>query len=520
MSATAIYAPSPVQQEAHFCEAREILYGGTQGCGKTWFLRWDPIITQVYDWNGSPGEHTRYLEAIQRGEHYESKGWALHLRRTFPEIEQTIQKTLGFIRKFDPGADWIAKSYIIKLSCGYRIQFGHCKEDDSWRAYDTNEYSHIAFDELIHFTKEQYDGIRRRLRCEDQVLNAKRRLVSASNPDAPAEGVWVKERFVDPAPDGRTLLRTEVDMFDGTKEEYLAMFIPASLSDNPDPDFRKQTEIDLRTQPFHVQQARLLGKWGVVEGAFFSHIWAPSVHVVKPFTCKEHNLMTCRECRMESGVPLSYPRGRAMDYGYKKACPVMWYAKNPDDDIIVYREVTFNHKVPENKRKDAQMIALAIKKIEQEHGEWDEKRKCSKLSGPADYQISVDQGGAGLTVEQTMAREGVYWDKSVKGRFAATQELIRRLSDIPARPGAFPALRVFDTCAELKRIMPLIAVDPDNPEVPKKDDNGHWLETLFYICMSCLPAADKKSVRSVDEDDDKDELTVARQRRCAHAYGQ
>ena len=67
-----LYSPSDVQREAHYCEAREICYGGTQGCGKTWWLRWDPIITQVYDWNGSKGEHTRYLEAQERGEKFES----------------------------------------------------------------------------------------------------------------------------------------------------------------------------------------------------------------------------------------------------------------------------------------------------------------------------------------------------------------------------------------------------------------------------------------------------------------
>ena len=66
--------------------------------------------------------------------------------------------------------------------------------------------------------------------------------------------------------------------------------------------------------------------------------------------------------------------------------------------------------------------------------------------------------------------------------------------------------------------MPLIEVDKNDPEVPKKDDNGHWLETLLYICMSCLPSADKKSVKSIDEFDDRDELAVAR--RGKYGYGQ
>jgi hypothetical protein len=498
-----LYSPSEVQSEAHYCEAREICYGGTQGCGKTWWLRWDPIITQVYDWNGSKGEHTRYLEAQARGEKFESKGWALHLRRTYKDLEQTIQKVLGFIFKVDPGASYNSKTYTIKFTCGYRIQFGHCMNEDDWRQYDSNEYSHIAFDEAIQFTKSQFDGVRRRLRCEDQVLNAKRRLCLATNPDAPVDGVWVKERYYDPAPDGRKMLVTKVTMSDGTEEEYKRIFFPAFLSDNPDHEFRKQTEIDLRTQPQHIMEARLFGRWDIVDGGFFAHEWVPSVHVVKPFD-----------------IPSHWPKGRAMDWGYKKACPNMWFAKNEDDDLIIYREVTYNYNVTEAKRKDAQLVALAIKKVEQANGEWDDRRKCSKLTGPADYQICERRGGQGPTIEETMANEGVYWVKSTKNRCAATAELIRRLKDRPTRPGAHPAIMVFDTCENLKRIMPLIRIDKDDDEVPLKDDNGHWLETLMYICMYCLPKADK--ARRKDEDDDEaDELKAARVKRqaSARAYG-
>jgi hypothetical protein len=81
---------------------------------------------------------------------------------------------------------------------------------------------------------------------------------------------------------------------------------------------------------------------------------------------------------------------------------------------------------------------------------------------------------------------------------------------------------VFDTCENLKRIMPLIRIDKDDPEVPLKDDNGHWLETLMYICMYCLPKADKERRKDEDDDDDKaDELKAARVKRqaSARAYG-
>jgi hypothetical protein len=503
MNQVALYVPGDVQREAHYCDAREILYGGTQNCGKTWFLRWDVIMTQLYDWNGSPGEFSRYISAIERGETFKSQGWALHLRRTYKMLTQTIERCRAIAEYVDPEVHWSAEDYILTFGCGYKWQFGHCQNDDDWRQYDTNEYSHIAFDEAIQFTENQYNQIRNRLRCSDTILSAKRRVVLATNPDAPAEGVWVKKRFVDPAPEGRKMLVETMDMTDGTVEKRRRIFFPAFLSDNPDKASARQTEIDLRSQPRHIMEARLFGNWNFVAGSFFEYEWMPTVHVVKPFTCR-HGKTTCQECAYSNGIPNHWPRARAMDWGYKKACPTLWFAKNEDDDIIFYREVTYNHELKSEKdRKDAQLVALAIKKVEQEHGEWDERRKCSKLTGPADYQICQRMGSTGPTIEDCMAAEGVYWSKSTKNRAASTAEMLRRLKDVPSRPGAHPAFMVFENCTQLRRIMPLIKVDPNEPELPLKDDNGHWLETVMYACMYSLSKAEKRdSGRGGDDDDD------------------
>jgi hypothetical protein len=502
--ASALYVPSGVQQEAHVCVADEILYGGTAGCGKTVFLRWDPVITQIYDWNGMPGEHTRYVEALKRGEEFQSKGWALHIRRTYPMLLQTIFKVLDFAFKVDPGCHWDAENKILTWTCGYRIQFGHVQKEEDWRNYDSNDYTHLALDEVTQTLLVQFNMLRARVRSGDPILRQKLRVVLASNPDSPAEGRWVKERFVDPAPEGRQMLVETVDMFDGTKATNTRIYIPAFLSDNPDKEFARDYEKKLRSLPRHIMEARLFNKWDVVEGAFFEYEWIPSVHVVKPFTCR-HDKVTCVECAYSNGLPNHYPRARVMDQGYKAANPIMWFAKNEDDDLIFYREVTYNHDVKSEKdRRDAQMVALGIKKVEQEHGEWDERRKSSKLTGPADYQICERRGGMGDTIEDTMAKEGVYWSKSTKNRAAATAEILRRLKDTPSRPGAHPALMVFENCTQLRRIMPLIKVDPNEPELPLKDDNGHWLECLMYACMYSLPKAEKRDRRSVLGDDDDD----------------
>ena len=524
MDGSALYVPSGVQQEAHSCVADEILYGGTAGCGKTVFLRWDPIVTQVYDWNGLPGEHTRYLEARKRGHDFKSKGWALHIRRTFPMLLQTIVKVKEFAFKLDPGCHWDEDNKILTRTCGYRMQYGHVQKEEDWRNYDSSDYTHMAFDEATQGLLVQFNMLRARVRSEDHILRQKLRVVLASNPDAPAEGKWVKERFVDPAPEGRAMLTENVTMFDGTVATNTRIYIPAYLSDNPDKEFARDYEKKLRSLPHHIMTARLFNKWDVVEGAFFEYEWMPSRHVVKPFTCPTHGLQTCIPCAYSNGLPNHYPRARVMDQGYKAANPIYWFAKNEDDDLIFYREVTYNHDIKNEKdRRDSQMVALGIKKVEMEHGEWNVARKCSKLTGPADYQICERRGSVGDTIEDTMAKEGVYWCKSTKNRAAATAEILRRLKDVPSRPGAHPALMVFENCTQLRRIMPLIKVDPDEPELPLKDDNGHWLECLMYACMYSLPKAEKASGKGrgggIDEDDDFEDEKQRRGTKALGGYG-
>ena len=117
-----LYTPAPVQQEFHICTANEILLGGAAGPGKSLALLMDPIQTQLI------GEHQRW----QRGEIVESAGWALHLRREFPRLEQTIERAHRLFRQFDSGARWEAANQRYTFSCGYKVQFGHVRTKNSW----------------------------------------------------------------------------------------------------------------------------------------------------------------------------------------------------------------------------------------------------------------------------------------------------------------------------------------------------------------------------------------------------
>jgi len=479
-----LYQPSDVQREAHLCRARELLYGGTAGCGKTLFLWWDPIQTQLVF------EHQRYLQALREGRDWSSSGWAIYFRREYPMMVQAIAKIDAFIHKVDPGVHWDGKNNIYTFTCGYRLQFGHMQREEDFRIYDSSEYTAMYFDELVQFTKKQYQMATKRVRTDDDFLRPLLRIRSASNPDCPPGGEWVKEYFVDPAPEGRKLICNVIEMDDGTVEERQRLYIPAKLTDNPNPQFRRDYEASLKELPTPLMKARLRGVWGIVSGSFFAAEWDPDVHIVEPFD-----------------IPKSWPRGRVIDWGYKTACPVMWFTKNPDGDIIFYREVTFNHKVKESDRKDVELVAIAIQRIEKANGEWDKRNDCSAVAGICDYQMNSKIGTKGPSMTETMAAYGIYWENCTKDRVASTAELLRRLRDKPKREGAMPGISFFrGKCPHTERTLPQIGTDKDNPEAPAEGGEDHWLNCVQYVVMSRMAEPMANTDNKADLTDDLDEM--------------
>src|SRR5689334_6469943 len=100
----------------------------------------------------------------------DSVGWALHLRRTLKELEQSMGFTHRIFPKMDPGAHWDNQKTTWTFTSGYKFQFAHCKDRESWTDFMSSAFTHIAFDELITFEEEQYDQITTRLRTDDVLL--------------------------------------------------------------------------------------------------------------------------------------------------------------------------------------------------------------------------------------------------------------------------------------------------------------------------------------------------------------
>lgn len=446
------YTASAWQERFHKLPTDEALAGGSAGCGKSWALTMDPMDqVWVEEQRCRRGEVTRGHSA----------GWALHLRREFPRLQQTIHRTKIVFPKIDPGIKWIEADHMWRFSSGYKYQFGHLKDNDSFLNYRSNEYTWLGIDEVGEIEhRDAYDELCLRVRTGDPVLAKSRRIRCTSNP----VGNWVRDYFVDPAPHGKVIIRRKIDTGEGI-ETRSRIYLPATLDDNPDPEFRRQYRASLMERPEHIQQALLYGNWYLVVGAFFADAWVHDKVVVTPFP-----------------IPAGVKRFRSGDWGYRQPCVILWWAVMPDGELICYRERTFNG--PKAQRLlDAEQVAMEIRKIEKEHGEWNNITDRSKLSGYMDNQLWEERGKKGKSMADDMAAIGVVWQRATKGRRQAAMQVVKRLRVRGLNDR--PALMFFSTCRNSISTIPALKADEtEDFEVPEKGPKDHWYDAVSYACAA------------------------------------
>lgn len=328
--------------------------------------------------------------------------------------------------------------------------------------------TYIAFDELIEFTKDQYDFICSRLRTSDPVLGSMLKIRSMSNPrmsfskgtdialDDPA---WVKRYFVDPAPEGNKIIRKKIVRRDGTTSSSTRLYLPATLYDNPDKEFVKQYEAQLMSRPKHIRDCYLYGRWDLVLGAFLDEIWNPEIHVCKPFK-----------------IPASWPVFRACDWGYRSNGIICWLAQSPEGTLFVFHEAVF-------KEKTARYVAEKIvKPFEERNRLWDGSRG-SKITGPADTQIWEERGESASNKYLEFQQAGVDWVRADKRSRATNAEVfVGRLNDhdnFTKEPG----IVFFETCVNCTKTIPSMETDHHDIEAPRKGGWDHAWDCITYACQ-------------------------------------
>lgn len=339
-----------------------------------------------------------------------------------------------------------ASEHVWRFTNGSTIEFGFCESDQDVYQYQSAEYDAIGWDELTQFPTDfpyTYLMSRCRTTVDKRSRGLRPHIVAGTNPGGVGGG-WVKERFIDVARPEQ--LHRHVVKVRGEDREVPRVFIPAKLADNP--YLGEEYAMALAGLPPAIRAALQDGSWDVVEGQFFSE-WNRSVHVVDPFQ-----------------IPSSWTRIRAIDYGYAAPMCCLWGAVDGDGNVWIYRELYGPNMTPEIQART--ILAMSVM------GE-------GKTVERTDYTVADPsiwtRTGAGPPIQQQYRDVGLPTRKANNARidgWGRVHEYLR----IPK--GGQPRVRIFSTCTNLLRTLPMLVHDRIRPEDLDTRSEDH--------AADCLPA--------------------------------
>lgn len=440
------YVPTAKQRLFHASKSNEILYGGAAGGGKSYAICWDASMRCLK----YPGT-SAYL-----------------FRRTYPELEQTLIKTMRMIVPETLGK-YYASNHEMQFVNGSVARFAHLSDESDVIKYQGAEIQWLYFDELTHFSESMYNYIKTRLRAPKR-LGVHPCVRCASNPGGPGHG-WVKARFVDSTDVGtHTVIKdTEITGRDGQKKTMKSVceYIPATVYDNPHIDELYIAELEQK--PDKLRDALLLGKWDAFEGQAFPEFTnAPEhykdglhTHVIDPFD-----------------IPLHWTRYVSFDHGFSRPFSFGAWAVDPDGRAYRYKELYGCKKGEANVG-----LMLTPGEIAAKLADWlePEFREGIHVTGIADPAIWDESRGTSVEEQIRKVFSGVTFRKGDNTRMPGKMQVHERLRfDEDGRPMMY----IFSNCTDFIRTIPTLCYDEHKVEDIDTAGEDHIYDETRYFLMS------------------------------------
>lgn len=440
------YVPTKKQRMFHASRSGEVLYGGAAGGGKSYAIDWDAFIRCLK----YPGTNA-YL-----------------FRRTFPELEQTLIKTMRSIVPESLG-QYYAGAHEMRFVNGSTARFCHLSDEGDTIKYQGAEIQWLYFDELTHFSEGMYNYIKTRLRAPKR-LGVHPCVRCASNPGGPGHG-WVKARFVDSTDVGtHTVVKnTEIMGQDGKMKtkKSVCEYIPATVYDNPHID--EMYIVELQNKPSKLRDALLYGKWDAFEGQAFPEFTndpahyadGKNTHVIDPFD-----------------IPLNWTRYVSFDHGFSRPFSLGAWAVDPDGRVYRYKEL-YGCKAGEAN------VGLMITpgEIAAKMADWlePEFKEGIHITGIADPAIWDESRGTSVEEQIRKVFNGVIFRKGDNTRMPGKMQLHERLR---FGEDGRPMMYVFSTCKDFIRTIPTLCYDEHKVEDIDTAGEDHIYDETRYFLMS------------------------------------
>lgn len=456
----AVWKPQKKQVDFLSRSEYEVLYGGAAGGGKS-----DALLVEALRQVHIP--------------HYT----ALILRKTVPQLSELIDRSRQIYSLAFPQAIYNSTEHVWKFSSGAKIHFGSMQYIKDRINYQGKRYDFIAFDELTHFTWEEYSYMFSRNRPSGAGTRVYIR--ATTNPGGIGHG-WVKERFITPAPpltpiaDTYNVITPNGETLEMTRHR---VFVPSTVFDN---------EILLKNNPEYLaslamlpeaeKKALLYGDWDSFDGQVFSE-WRndPShyddmryTHVVAPFR-----------------IPKNWQIYRGFDFGYTRPFSVGWYAADNDGRLFRIREYYgYTGRPNQGVCFDPSRIAEEIREIEEN----DPNIKGRSIIGIADP--SIFDGSRGRSVAELMEKSGVYWRPGNNSRISGKMQYHYRFA---FDEEGVPMLYIFNTCKNFIRTVPSLCYDTLNVEDIDTSAEDHIYDECRYVLMH-IPIKVRENCKAVQNE--------------------
>jgi len=443
------WAPQPRQAAFLARWEYEVLYGGAAGGGKS-----DALIAEALRQVHIP--------------HYRG----IIFRKTYPDASEIVDRSHEIYKAAYPAARYNDNKHFWRFPSGAKIYIGALQYRKDIIKYQGKRYDYIAFDELTHFSWDEYSYLFSRNRPGGPGTLVYRR--NGTNPGSLGHA-WVKARWVD----GKNPLATyweEVEV-EGRQYRRSRCFVPSTVFDNKillanDPNYLA----NLALLPRAERDALLYGSWTSFTGQVFPE-WrdAPEhyrdrqwTHVITPFA-----------------VPREWKRYRSFDFGYSRPFSVGWYAVDYDGRLYLYRELYGWTGEPDHGiRWEPTKIAEKIREIEEKY------ERGNRIIGIADP--SIWDASRGESIARMMEKLGVFFEPGENDRMAGKMQIhYRLLFDDDGRPGIY----FFSDCHNHIRTVPNLVYDRLDVEDVDTKQEDHCYDECRYM-VTAFPVTPKRRARA------------------------
>ncbi len=444
----------------------EALYGGAAGGGKS-----DALL----------------IEALRQVHipHYK----AIIFRKTYPQLSELEERSDELYKKIYPDCKYNSSKHRWKFKSGAMIYFGAMQRSEDKTKYQGKRYDFIAFDELTHFTWDEYSYMFSRNRPSGPGTRVYIR--ATTNPGGIGHG-WVKERFITIAPPyTRFVDEFDVIMPDGNVKQVKRdrVFIPSTVFDNKkllenDPNYIA----NLASLPQAERDALLYGSWDSFDGQVFTE-----------FKDNEKGYNNGIDTHVINGfeIPAHWKRFISFDFGFSHPYSVGFWTISPKTGTL-YRYHEIYGCAANTPNKGLYHPPDAIAKRIREYMDFEQKKLGVKLSyrGVADPAIWDNRYGSDASPAKVMQNYGVYFEKGNHDRLSGKMQIHYRLEfDSDGRPKMY----IFKNCKDFIRTIPLVVYDSHNVEDIDSECEDHiYDETRYFLMLNPIDKEKPKRKKKIE----------------------